>query len=98
MVDEFSCVELGVCLSCVLGVVAQPLRRAETLVFFFWFLCGPFAARGAKGEAEYLSRWLGGTGERSTVGKQERRRAGATRSRSDAERVRHSRTDKRATV
>jgi hypothetical protein len=52
-------------------VVAQPLRRAETLAIF-WFLCGPFAARGAKGEAEYLSRWLGGTGERSTVGKQER--------------------------
>jgi hypothetical protein len=62
-----------VCLSCVLGVVAQPLRRAETLVFFFWVSCGPFAARGAKGEAEYLSRWLGGTGERSTVGEQERR-------------------------
>jgi len=41
-------------------------------------LCGPFAARGAKGEAEYLSRWLGGAGERSTVGKQERREAGAT--------------------
>ena len=51
-------------------MVAQPLRRAETLAIF-WFLCGPFAARGAKGEAEYLSRWLGGTGERSTVGKQE---------------------------
>ena len=59
------------CLSCVLGVVAQPLRRAETLAIF-WFLCGPFAARGAKGEAEYSSRWLGGTGERSTVGKRER--------------------------
>jgi hypothetical protein len=60
-------------------VVAQPLRRAETLAIF-WFLCGPFAARGAKGEAEYPSRWLGGTGERSPVGKQERRGAGATRS------------------
>jgi hypothetical protein len=71
-----------VCLSCVLGVVAQPLRRAETLAIF-WFLCGPFAARGAKGEAEYLSRWLGGTGERSTVGKQERRGSGATRSADD---------------
>jgi hypothetical protein len=47
-----------VCLSCVLGVVAQPLRRAETLAIF-WFLCGPFAARGAKGEAEYLSRLAG---------------------------------------
>jgi hypothetical protein len=58
-------------------VVAQPLRRAETLAIF-WFLCGPFAARGAKGEAEYLSRWLGGTGERSTVGKQERRGARTT--------------------
>jgi hypothetical protein len=63
-----------VCLSCVLGVVAPPLRRAETLAIF-WFLCGPFAARGAKGEAEYLSRWLGGTGERSTVGKQEAARS-----------------------
>ena len=40
-------------LSCV-GVVAQPWRRAETLVYL-WFLCGPFAARGAKGEAEYPS-------------------------------------------
>jgi hypothetical protein len=47
-----------VCLSCVLGVVAQPLRRAETLAIF-WFLCGPFAARGAKGEAEYSSRLAG---------------------------------------
>jgi hypothetical protein len=63
-------------------VVAQPLRRAETLAIF-WFLCGPFAARGAKGEAEYPSRWLGGTGERSPVGKQERRGAGATRSADD---------------
>jgi hypothetical protein len=63
-----------VCLSCVLGVVAQPLRRAETLAIF-WFLCGPFAARGAKGEAEYLSRWLGGTGELSAVGKRERQGA-----------------------
>jgi hypothetical protein len=83
VVDGLSCVELGVCLSCVLGVVAQPLRRADTLVFFFWFLCGPFTARGAKGEAEYLSRWLGGTGERFTVGKQERRGARATRSADD---------------
>ena len=59
------------CLSCVLGVVAQPLRRAEALAIF-WFLCGPFAARGATGEAEYPSRWLGGTGEHSAVGKRER--------------------------
>jgi hypothetical protein len=55
-------------------VVAQPLRRAETLAIF-WFLCGPFAARGAKGEAEYLSRWLGGTGEHSAVGKQDAARS-----------------------
>jgi hypothetical protein len=47
-----------VCLSCVLGVVAQPLRRAETLAIF-WFLCGPFAARGATGEVEYSSRLAG---------------------------------------
>ena len=38
-------------ISCV-GVVAQPWRRAKML-FYLWFLCGPFAARGAKGEAEY---------------------------------------------
>jgi hypothetical protein len=44
-------VELGVSQLCV-GVVAQPWRRAEKLVYL-WFLCGPFAARGAKGEAEY---------------------------------------------
>jgi hypothetical protein len=47
-----------VCNSAVIWVVAQPLRRAETLAIF-WFLCGPFAARGAKGEAEYLSRLAG---------------------------------------
>jgi hypothetical protein len=39
-------------ISAVIGVVAQPLRLAETL-FYLWFLCGPFAARGAKGEEEY---------------------------------------------
>ena len=49
-------------------MVAQPLRRAETLAIF-WFLCGPFAARGATEEVEYSSRWLGGTGEHSAVGK-----------------------------
>ena len=48
-----------VCVSAVFwGVVAQPFRRAETLAIF-WFLCGPFAARGAKGEAEYISRLAG---------------------------------------
>jgi hypothetical protein len=44
-------VELGISQLCI-GVVAQPLRRAETLVYL-WRLCGPFAARGAKGEEEY---------------------------------------------
>jgi hypothetical protein len=63
-------VELGVT-QLRFWVVAQPLRRAETLAIF-WFLCGPFAARGATGEAEYPSRWLGGTGERSPVGKRKR--------------------------
>jgi hypothetical protein len=67
-----------VCLSCVLGGVAQPLRRAETLAIF-WFLCGPFAARGATGEAEYPTRWLGGTGEHSVVGKRRTRSAGLDR-------------------
>jgi hypothetical protein len=44
-------VELGISQLCM-GVVAPPLRRAETLVYL-WCLCGPFAARGAKGEEEY---------------------------------------------
>jgi hypothetical protein len=34
-------------------------------------VCGPFAARGAKGEEEYPQHWLGGTGEVSTVGERE---------------------------
>jgi hypothetical protein len=32
---------------------------------------GPFAARGAQGEEEYPQRWLGGTGEVTSVGKRE---------------------------
>ena len=39
-------------ISVVFGVVAQPWSLAETL-FYLWFLCGPFSARGAKGEEEY---------------------------------------------
>ena len=59
-------------------MVAQPLRRAETLaILFFWYLCGPFAARGATGEAEYPTRWLGGTGEPVEVGKRERGTSGS---------------------
>jgi hypothetical protein len=38
-------------LSCI-RVVAQPWRRAGKLGILL-DLCGPFAARGAKGEAEY---------------------------------------------
>jgi hypothetical protein len=34
-------------------VVAQPWRRAGKLGILSGLLCGPFAARGAKGEAEY---------------------------------------------
>jgi hypothetical protein len=33
-------------------VVAQPWRRAEKLGYRLG-VCGPFAARGAKGEGEY---------------------------------------------
>jgi len=40
-------------------------------------VCGPFAARGAKGEEEYPKRWLGGTGEIVEVGKQEQEQLGA---------------------
>jgi hypothetical protein len=35
-------------------------------------LCGPFAARGIRGKQSTPSDWLGGTGEGSTVSKQER--------------------------
>jgi hypothetical protein len=45
-------------ISAVIGVVAQPLRLAEMLVYL-WCLCGPFAARGAKGEEEYPWRLAG---------------------------------------
>jgi hypothetical protein len=51
VVDGLSCVELGVCLSCVLGVVAQPLRRAETLAIFLvlvWPLCGSGGEGGSR--------------------------------------------------
>jgi hypothetical protein len=39
---------------------------------FLWFsVCGPFEARGDKGEEEYPYRWLGGTGEVTSIGKRE---------------------------
>jgi hypothetical protein len=39
------------------------------------FVLGPFAARGAKGEEEYLYHWLGGTGEVSLISMQENKGA-----------------------
>jgi hypothetical protein len=73
VVDGFSCVELGVCLSCVLGVVAQPLRRAETLVSFSGSCVAPLRLGGRRGKQSTPRIWLGGTGEPSVVGKWDRR-------------------------
>jgi hypothetical protein len=39
-----------VCLSCVLGVVAQPLRRAETLVFSSGSGVAPLRLGGRRGK------------------------------------------------
>jgi hypothetical protein len=39
-----------VCLSCVLGVVAQPFRRAETLVFFCGSCVAPLRLGGRRGK------------------------------------------------
>jgi hypothetical protein len=78
VVDGFSCVELGVCLSCVLGVVAQPLRRAETLVLYSGSCVAPLRLGGRRGKQSTPRVWLGGTGERSAVGKRERQARGAS--------------------
>jgi hypothetical protein len=63
-------------------VVAQPWRRAETLVISGTCVA-PLRLGGRRGKQSTPRVWLGGTGERSPVGKQERRG-----SRSDAERGR----------
>jgi hypothetical protein len=66
-------------LSCV-GVVAQPWRRAETLVYL-WFLCGPLRLGGLRGKQSTPSIWLGGTGEPSTVGERDAARSAGRRPR-----------------
>ena len=59
-------------------MVAQPLRRAETLAIFFSGSCvAPLRLGGLRGKKSTPSVWLGGTGEHSAVGKQDAaRRAG----------------------
>ena len=73
VVDGFSCEELGVISTCWSGSWAIEASWDASVIF--WFLCGPFAARGATEEVEYSSRWLGGTGEHSAVGKKEAARS-----------------------
>jgi hypothetical protein len=64
-----------------LGVVAQPLRRAENAsvlsLVLVWPLCG---SGGERGKQSTPRVWQGGTGEHSAVGKRERQ----------GERTRHS--------
>jgi hypothetical protein len=54
------------------GVVARPCEASWELIEISGkCVCGPFVARGAKGEEEYPQHWLGGTGEVSTVGERD---------------------------
>jgi hypothetical protein len=55
----------------VIGVVAQPLRLAETL-FISGSCVAPLRLGGLRGKKSTPSVWLGGTGELSLVGKQKR--------------------------
>jgi hypothetical protein len=54
-------------------VVAQPLRRAETLALYSGSCVAPLRLGGLRGKKSTPSVWLGGTGEHSAVGKRERR-------------------------
>jgi hypothetical protein len=56
-------------------VVAQPLRRAETLALYFGSCVAPLRLGGLRGKQSTPRVWLGGTGEFSAVG--ERMRHGA---------------------
>jgi hypothetical protein len=53
-------------------VVAQPLRRAETLALYSGSCVAPLRLGGRRGKKSTPSVWLGGTGEHSAVGKRER--------------------------
>jgi hypothetical protein len=56
-------------------VVAQPLRRAETLALYSGSCVAPLRLGGLRGKQSTPSVWLGGTGEHSAVGKRERQGA-----------------------
>jgi hypothetical protein len=56
-------------------VVAQPLRRAETLALYSGSCVAPLRLGGLRGKQSTPSVWLGGTGEPSAVGKRERQGA-----------------------
>jgi hypothetical protein len=56
-------------------VVAQPWRRAEKLDLSSGSCVAPLRLGGLRGKQSTPSDWLGGTGEVSTVGEQERQGA-----------------------
>jgi hypothetical protein len=56
-------------------VVAQPLRRAETLALYSGSCVAPLRLGGLRGKQSTPSVWLGGTGEPSAVGERERQGA-----------------------
>jgi hypothetical protein len=56
-------------------VVAQPWRRAETLVLYSGSCVAPLRLGGRRGKQSTPRVWLGGTGEHSAVGKRERQGA-----------------------
>jgi hypothetical protein len=53
-------------------VVAQPLRRAETLAIYSGSCVAPLRLGGRRGKQSTPRVWLGGTGELPAVGKRER--------------------------
>jgi hypothetical protein len=59
-------------------VVAQPLRRAETLALNSGSCVAPLRLGGRRGKQSTPRIWLGGTGERLEVGKRERQGAGTS--------------------
>jgi hypothetical protein len=59
-------------------VVAQPLRRAETLELYSGSCVAPLRLGGRRGKQSTPRVWLGGTGEHSAVGKREDKERGTS--------------------
>ena len=56
-------------------MVAQPLRRAETLVLYSGSCVAPLRLGGRRGKQSTPRVWLGRTGEHSAVSKQDAARS-----------------------